>query len=324
MNILYGANENYVRYLAASLISLLENNRDFESIKIFILSFGISKESKEKLTRQVKDYDREIVFLELSDLKNRFDYNIDTGSYDISVMGRLFMGLMLPQDIKRVIYLDCDTIICSSLKKLWNYNLRGKALGAVLEPTIDKQLKVDIGTYIDAPYFNSGVLLIDLSAYRKKKFLERILAYQESINDVSLFADQDAINGALRWEIRILPPTYNFFTNYRYWSYNALVEQDRIYSLIPRKDFEKAKKNPTIIHFAGDERPWRKGNFNPYRKKYEKYNSFSAWGDYTKEECKEFYMLFYHIVNLATLISPRLRKMISRVYLRKQRKRKKT
>ena len=44
MNILYGANENYVRYLAASLISLLENNRDFESIKIFILSFGISKE----------------------------------------------------------------------------------------------------------------------------------------------------------------------------------------------------------------------------------------------------------------------------------------
>jgi len=86
MNILYGANENYVRYLAASLISLLENNRDFESIKIFILSFGISKESKEKLTRQVKDYDREIVFLELSDLKNRFDYNIDTGSYDISVI----------------------------------------------------------------------------------------------------------------------------------------------------------------------------------------------------------------------------------------------
>ena len=37
MNIVYVSNENYVRHLAVSVVSLLENNEAEEEIKIYVI-----------------------------------------------------------------------------------------------------------------------------------------------------------------------------------------------------------------------------------------------------------------------------------------------
>ncbi len=45
-----------------------------------------------------------------------------------------------------------------------------------------------------------------------------------------LFAsDQDVINGTLKGQIHTLMPRYNFFTNYRYFSYRELVHLGKTY-----------------------------------------------------------------------------------------------
>lgn len=351
MNILYVSNEKYTKYLAISLLSLLENqkiSKKSENIHIFIISIGISTSSKEKLkqicrryhypslysknekrwrgyTKLYRKYQErekkvELTFLELEDLQKYFEYTLDTGRFDISIMGRLFLGELLPPEIERIIYLDCDTLVNGSLLPLWKIDLHGKTLGAVLEPTIDIQTKVDIGLHIADPYFNSGVLLIDVRAWRERQILQRILAYYQSIGKYSLFGDQDAINGALRWEIQILPPRFNFFTNYYYWSYKELIKMSALYKLIPYKEYQRAKNQPVIIHFAGDERPWLRGNWNPFRKCYQKYQKQISWGGL--ESGKELYLLAYHIMNVLTMICPMARKQISNWYMQRQRRKK--
>ena len=58
MNIVYVSNENYVRHLAVSVVSLLENNEAEEEIKIYVISTGISELSKPKLNKLVHSYQR--------------------------------------------------------------------------------------------------------------------------------------------------------------------------------------------------------------------------------------------------------------------------
>lgn len=319
MNLLYVSNEKYVKYLAVSMASVLANNTKVRELTIYIISTGITGESQSILEDLGNMYEREIVFLDLEDIKEKFDYPIDTGRFDISIMGRIFMDALLPSDVSRVLYLDCDTVALGDLSKLYHFDLRGKSIGAVMEPTIDDLTKIHAGLDLDAPYFNSGVLLVDLKSWREKKFTNRILAYHESIHEYALFGDQDAINGALRWEIRILHPKYNFFSNYKYWSYEELVRSEAVYALIPKKSFVLAQESPVIVHFAGDERPWRRGNFNPFRKEYEKYKALTYWNKEGAESGKEIWMWLYHGMNLLTKVCPNARRRISAWYMQRQR-----
>lgn len=319
MNLLYVSNENYVKHLATSLVSVLSNHTKASEIVIYVFSTGITEESRAILEDLANMYDRELIFRNLEDIRDQFDYSVDTGKFDISIMGRIFMDRLLPKNVERVLYLDCDTVVTGDLSKLYHFDLRGKSIGAVMEPTIDDMTKIRAGLDIDAPYFNSGVLLVDLKSWREKHFTERILAYHESINEYAMFGDQDAINGALRWEIRILPPKYNFFSNYKYWSYEELVKSDAVYSLIPKKSYRIAKKKPVIIHFAGDERPWRRGNFNPFRREYEKYKALTFWYKDGPERGMEVWMFLYHCMNLLTVVCPNARRRISQWYMQRQR-----
>ena len=320
MNVVYAANENYVEHLCASLISLLENNK--KELKIYIVSVGISKKSKKILSDTALIYNKSLNFINFEDISKKFTYKPDTSRFDITALGRLFLGELLPKNIEKVIYLDCDTIILRDLSALFRVDLKSKLLGAVPEPTVYPRLKTDIGMYKDAIYYNSGVLLIDLKQWRETEATKSVVNYLESINDCCLFADQDAINGAFMNRIHTLSPKYNFFSNYKYWRYEDLVKLSPSYRLIPKANFESAKAHPALVHFAGDERPWKTGSLNYYKKAYRKYKKLSYFAAYPLEKANVFYMFAYHCMNLITPIFPWLRLYLSETFYKKIRKEK--
>lgn len=314
MNIVYASNDNYARHLGVSIYSLLDKNRNSDYICIYILAVAISEKNKDCLKAIAKVFHRKIIFIDLEDLKDRFGYDIDTGGFNISTMSRLFIGELLPDSVERVIYFDCDTVVVRSLKQMWEADLKGKVLGAVMEPTIYKAVKEEIGLADQDPYYNAGVLVVDLLKWREKKVQKQLLDFYKS-KDGHLFAcDQDAINGALKGQIRPLPPAYNFFTNYRYFSYKELVALSPKYGWISAKQFLFAKKHPVVIHYMGDERPWIAGNLNHYRRAYDYYLAKTPWRGTPKEAGKEAYMLAYHMMDYVTVICPKLRRMISKKF----------
>lgn len=312
MNIVYASNDNYARHLAVSMTSVFAQNQNLPQITAYVLSIGLSKESRKRLQVIAGRYGRVLHFLDLDNIKSRFDYDIDTRGFDISAMGRLFVGQLLPPDIERILYLDCDTVTAQPLDELWNLDLNGYLLGAVMEPTIYETVKKDIGLGESEPYFNSGVLLIDLVRWRDSQAEKRILDFYKEKNGRLFACDQDAINGALKGEILPIPPMYNFFPNYRYFSYENLVLHSPAYASVTKDMFIGAKKRPAIIHYVGDERPWIAGNFNHYHKAYDKYLAMTPWTGTPKEKGKELYMILYHLMDYATVLWPELRWLISK------------
>ena len=250
--------------------------------------------------------------MELGDLREKFDFEVDTGGYDISIMGRLFMGEMLPDTVKRVLYLDCDTVIVRPLKKLWNADLNGAVLGAVMEPTIYEAVKESIGLEERDAYYNSGVLLVDLERWRKGGVQKQLLEFLREKGGALFASDQDLLNGTLKGQIHTLMPEYNFFTNYRYFSYKTLRAHASSYHAVSKAEFRKAKQHPAIIHYMGDERPWIRGNLNHYRLAYERYLAMTPWAGIPKETGKERYMLMYHLMDYVTAICPAVRWYISK------------
>ena len=315
MNIVYVANENFARHLAVSLYSLYERNRYEKEIRVFIISIGIGEDSLGKLENIGNKFGRKIEVIDFNNIKSRFDYGVNTGGFDISIMGRLFVGELLPADVDKVLYLDCDTVVLHSVRELYCTSLKNNIIAAVEEPTAPERVRYEIRLDAAASYVNSGVLLINLKAWREQNIGERIIRYCQSIQNVSLFGDQDGINGALRWNIKKLHPKYNFFSNYKYFSYRTFIKIYRAKLSYSKKDFKEAKKRPVILHFAGEERPWRRGNFNPYKRAYDHFKSKTDFKDIPMETGKEIYLFIYHIMNILTVIAPWSRKMISDFYI---------
>lgn len=283
-------------------------------MSVTVLSMGLSNKTKRDLSQVADTFYRQIKFIELGDLKTRFAHQVDTGGFDLSIMARLFIGEVLPGSVERVLYLDCDTVVLKSLKGLWNTNLHGFVAGAVMEPTIYPVIKKQIGLEDKDPYFNSGVLLIDLKKWREEEAQKKLLDFYREMGGKLFAGDQDTINGALKGRIRPLSPVYNFFTNYRYFHYSHLTRLSPLYEMIPEKTYRQAKRHPAIVHYMGDERPWIAGNLNHYRRAYDQYLKLTPWAGAEKEKGKRLYMAVYHLMDYATFLCPPVRDFISRKF----------
>ena len=305
MNILYTLNDNFVPQVGTALLSVCENNKDLD-IHFYILSYGIKSNNKKKLENLVKKYKKEIDIIEADDLRKFFTFDFDTGGWNSVILLRLLMGEILPKSVEKIIYMDGDTIVRGSLKELWDTNLEGKTLGMSIEPTIDKERikTLDIDGY---PYYNSGVLLVDLKRWRKINASKKIFDYYKKHDGKLFAADQDAINGALKEEILTISPKYNFYNIYNQYSYNFLKKQMKPLSYISKDIYMEAVNNPVIIHYLGEERPWRKGNTHKYKNDYIKYLSKTPWKDTPLEEGWILYFICFRIFNIVTKPFPSLR-----------------
>lgn len=311
VNIIYASNDGYACHLAASLVSLLENNRQIPNLDVYVLSVGMSSQYQERLKELARGYGRRLMPVELGDLKERFGYKIDTRGFDISAMGRLFAPQVLPETVEKALYLDCDTIVCGSIAPLYETELGENLVGMVMEPTAYPQMRAAIGLTQDDPYYNSGVLLMALGQWRVQNVLRQLLEFYAA-SEGSLFAcDQDTLNGALRGSILTLPPKYNFFTNYRYFHYKTLERISASYRLVGKRAFKEARRSPVILHYLGDERPWIAGNHNHYRRLYENYLAMTPWKGMPKQKGKVLYMQAWWILNHLTWFFPAVRLWIS-------------
>lgn len=119
----------------------------------------------------------------------------------------------------------------------------------IMEPTVYKEMKESIDMDKDDAYFNSGVILMDVAGWRRENVLKKLLDFYGD-HAGSLFAcDQDTINGALNGRILPLSPRYNFFTNYRYFRYNTLVQLCDAYRAVGKKSLLQLREDQRSFIF---------------------------------------------------------------------------
>ena len=166
MNILYASDENYLRHAAASMVSLCEHTPPEAELRFHLLSMRVSSQGAQRLRDTLAPYGRELCLWELGDLRKWFDFSVNSRGFALSTLARLFVGRVLPEDVHRVLYLDCDTLPLEDLSALEQFDLKGCPLAMAQEPTARHSRKRELGLAPEQPYFNAGVLLIDLDRWR--------------------------------------------------------------------------------------------------------------------------------------------------------------
>lgn len=281
MNIVYASDDKFVDVLGVSMISLFENNKG-EDIRVFILADNIKPDNCKILHKIAEEYSQQLEMISVN-VDDFSKVELDILTWSKAAFSRMFLGTILKNyNMDRVIYLDCDIIINHCIKELWNFELGEKTLGMVVDPVCVGHKK-NVGIDANKPYFNSGVLLIDLKKWQYNDCENKLQQYALEKNGKTPYVDQGLINGALKDYIQVLPLKYNVITVYLDYTYKELLKYRKLSGYFySEKEIQSATETPYIIHFTKSiftERPWVINSTHKEKEKWEYYKSISPWKD---------------------------------------------
>ena len=98
MNCVFSSDDNFADILGCALISLFENNREQETIEVYILDGGISEGNKRKLESIFQQYERMVHFIEVPDISQLTGEAVTSGRWPISTFARILICLLYTSD----------------------------------------------------------------------------------------------------------------------------------------------------------------------------------------------------------------------------------
>lgn len=283
-HIVYASDEKFAEVLGVSLVSLFENSQDMNDIHIYVLDSGITIDSKAKLQEICNNYQRTMpTWIPAKDISIELGMQVALDRGSLSQYARLFVSSVLPADLERVLYLDCDIIVNKSIKKLWNLDMKGKTIAALMD-AFSKYYRSNIDLNPDDVMFNSGVMLIDLNKWKKHEIEKKLLNFIAKKKGRIQQGDQGALNAVLSKDVYCFEPQFNSVTIFYDFSYEEMLVYRRPPVFYSREAVEKAVNEPELIHFTTSflsKRPWIEGCQHYYVDEWLKYRKRSPW----KNEC---------------------------------------
>lgn len=304
MHIVYASDDNFAEVLGVSIVSLFQNNKDAESITIYILDSGISNENKRRLEEICCSYNRRLpVWIKAINIEDRLNMKVKMDRGSLSQYARLFIAGLLPDGLDRVLYLDCDIIVNKSLNELWNLNIKGNTIATLMD-AFSKYYRVNIGLKPDDIMFNSGVMLIDLNKWKENCIEEKLMEFITRHNGEIQQGDQGALNAILSYETFCFEPRFNSVTIFYDFTYQDMMiyrKPPKFYSEI---EIKEAVDNPVIIHFTTSflsRRPWIVGCEHKYLGTWLHYKKLSPWREfslrkYKVTKLKKYFLKIYKIL----------------------------
>ena len=281
-HIVYASDNKFAEILGVSIVSLYENSRDMDDIVVYVLDSGIEQDNKNKLLSVCHKYGRtEIIFIPAKNISEKLSITVNTDRGSLSQYARLFISSDLPVELGRVLYLDCDIIIKQTVRELWNIDLHSKTIGALMD-AFSKYYRANIGLKEDDIMFNSGVMLIDLSKWRKDRIENKLLNFIIEKNGWIQQGDQGVLNAVLSHDTYCFEPRFNSVTIFYDFSYKEMMIYRRPPKFYTEEQVREAVDNPAIIHFTTSFkslRPWVKGCRHRYVAEWLNYKNISPWRD---------------------------------------------
>lgn len=279
MNVLYSSDNNYARHVGIAITSLYDHNQTVEQLDVYLIDDGIDDTNKAHLNDIALKYNRTINYIPFEPYKKQLQLN-NKWELPISAYARLFVEDIVPKNVDKILYLDCDTLIMDNLSELWNLDLQGNTIAAV-EDVASCVFQSETDTCEPYRYFCSGVILIDLKKWRLINAQQKLLDYIDFKKGVVRHHDQTILNGVFWNDCYMLHPKYDVLTPTVIMSYDNLKTYfklwDRYYT---KKEIKESTKKPAIIHYTSSNigRPWENKK-HPLSKFYRKYWKNSAWKD---------------------------------------------
>ena len=118
MNFVFHSSDLFSAVLVVSMVSIMENNKNEDTLIFYIIEHGITNEHQQKFKDLVGKYpNSKVVFIPMPNINEKFGLGLKQikSIWLFDSYCRLFLGTLLPDDVDRVLYLDCDTLCTGSL-----------------------------------------------------------------------------------------------------------------------------------------------------------------------------------------------------------------
>ena len=235
------------RYALGALVSLksalAHAPATEEAIQVVVLDGGLSDRKWKRLVDELSKVGREIVLQRL--VPNLSIFASLPRDYGNGVMAyaRLALPWMLPEKYERVLYCDADVVFLRDWSHLWNLELKEFLVGAAVCPVLQKLGREDLpldelGLSHEAAYFQSGVMVMDLTRWRKERVSESAVDYLSRFPQRARFWDQSALNAILPGKWLEIGEEWNTAT-FRYRGFTT-----------------EQKQRVAVIHYSGPHKPW--------------------------------------------------------------------
>ena len=133
MNIALCTDDKYAFPCGVCVTSILENNKN-EECNIYILTERLSESNIAKFKTLGKTYNQAINILRIDSKK--FNELKISNRFPKSIYFRFLLPKLIENENK-VLYLDCDIVVTSNLKELWETDITEYACGAVEDQLSD-------------------------------------------------------------------------------------------------------------------------------------------------------------------------------------------
>ena len=268
ISISYSTDNKYIYPTIVSMISLVINAANNTFYDIYVLHMPDFSENSKHFLNTIKDKysDRcSIIYINMGNKYKdlQLNYKLSTPAY---------YRLSLPElllDVKKIIYLDGDTLVFEDLKELIELDMDGYLIMGFLD-SLPNAIK-SFG-YKNATVICSGVLLMDLDGIRKCGYSEKINDFISKNKNRINQHDQTIINVVFQERIAPIPPKYGLWEAWKNKSQaKSFLKKYKHRLKYNEEEFYNAIKHPAILHFI-----WPK----PFWKLYTSF--YNEWWNYAK------------------------------------------
>lgn len=156
------------------------------------------------ITNEVKKYHQTVFFYQYTPSATLPTFT--SAHISLAAYLRLFVADIIPENIHKIIYLDCDIIVNGEIRGLWDINIAEYAVAAVEDMWSGKPCYYERLNYSSKfTYFNSGVLLINLDVWRSSHIGQVSMEYAIKHASSLIFNDQDILNALLHDKKLLIP-----------------------------------------------------------------------------------------------------------------------
>ena len=252
MDICFTFDKKYIQHVSVAIDSIIRSN-DVSILKFHLIYSEISKREIKKLSKWVESFGCDVFLYCLSKKQYVFCPCKKNDRLPRIAYYRIAISDILPETVEKVLYLDPDVIVNGDLSQLFMTSVDSHPLAAVM---------------VIKDYFNSGVLLLNLSYFRKHNLSKKLFDYIKNNKNAIEYHDQDALNAVLQKSWIKLPPKYNA-GDILLTTLQNIINKDGAY-LYTQSEIDEAIQKPVIIHYAGSfhYKPWYKYSLHSKQRLY--------------------------------------------------------
>lgn len=240
INIVINTSDEYAIYAGVMLLSLFENNPKYK-FQVFVFSTSISNEHFRQIDNMAKEHGNTAVLMMVDKAKIE-TLPIHFAYHSINVYLRVLASDLLPREICKFIYFDCDIIINGDIGELWKTDVNDVALAATKDlPRFTPLYRKNLSLGENGDYFNSGVMIVNADYWRTNNVASEVFKFAEDNPDKIIACDQDAMNAVLKGKFKLISRKWNVYPDVFFENPDLFEEE--------YDELEEIKNHPIIIHF---------------------------------------------------------------------------